>query len=60
MTFGYPEITEQGLLVPESPRDRMERLARFVRELWAKRHHVIATQRQIKKKFVDENDWFVR
>ena len=60
MTFGYPEITEQDPVVPERPRDRMERLAQFVSELWAQLHQVIETRSQIKKKFADENDWFVR
>ena len=60
MTFGYPEITVQDAAVPERPRDRMERLAQFVSELWARRHHVIKTPRRIEKKFADENDWFVR
>ena len=60
MTCGDPAITEQDPVIPERPKDRMERLAQFVSELWAQRHQVIETRRQIKKKFADENDWFVR
>ena len=60
MTFGYPEIMEQDPVVPKRPRNLMERLAQFVSELWAQRHHVIETRRRIKKKFADENHWFVR
>ena len=60
MTSGYPEITEQDPFVPKRPRDRKERLAQFVSELWAQRHHVIETRRRSNKKFADENDWFVR
>ena len=60
MTYEYPEITEQDPLTPKRPRDRKGRLAQFVSELWAQRHHVIETRRRINKKFMDENDWFVR
>ena len=42
------------------PRDRRERLSKFVGELWAQRRHVIETRRRIDKRFADENDWFVR
>ena len=60
MTSGYPEITEQDPSVSMQPRDRRERLAKFVGELWAQRRHVVETRRGIDKRFADENDWFVR
>ncbi|MEC7738013.1 MAG: hypothetical protein VYE46_03950 [Cyanobacteriota bacterium] len=60
MTSGYPETTQQGPLMSIQPRDRRERLAKFVGELWAQRRHVVATRRRIDKRFADESDWFVR
>ena len=60
MSTEYPEIKEQNPLALKRPRDRQERLAQFVSELWAQRHHFLEARRRINKKFANENDWFVR
>ena len=38
----------------------LERLAKFVSELWAQRRQVVETRSRVDKRFAGGNDWFVR